>query len=570
MTTDSDSSAKVKFTKSLGYKISMLLSETIITTTIVMILVFIPAMTRNISTITQNTMLNMAEVYGNLIDAKLSLDPALLSNTASMDAMLKDMKVEGDDSSYAYIVDKDGTMLWHPTAEKIGQPVENSVVKDVVARMKTGEKIKPSACEYVFKNQKKYAAYSVGADASYIIVISADRSNVLQPVTTIRTKCIIAGLILYFSLVVICSLLIKRLMSPLTILTNKIDDFSRLTFVKDNDDDKYSLRKDEIGVLSRAVNNLQNQIGEVVSVVKMQSEGLSGANKSFGDKFSGIVDTLKGVDQAVEEIAKGSTHQAGETSKANENVVAIGDVIDCNEESIEALKESCDRMLELAGKANDSINKLVASNTNTTNNIENVTNQTISTNDSAQNIKEAVSLIQNIAQQTNLLSLNASIEAARAGEAGRGFAVVAEEIRKLSEDSEESAKEIDAIAKELISKSNENADKMKAVNEDVKTERQTLDDTAGSFTSLKDEIDKVYDNSKEIMVQTSKLGTLKDNVKDIVEQLAAISQENAASTEETSASMSALSSTIADCQNEADSLKKMSKSLNEEADKFSV
>lgn len=568
--TKSTSMSKVKFTNSMGYRISMLLSETVILTVIVILIVLIPEMSSNISTVTKSNMLNMAELYSQVIDDSLIKNGGMLLDPSAMKKILQNEKTSGDTTTYAYVVASNGTMRWHPTEDKIGQPVENAAIKNVVAKLQAGEEVEASTCEYDFNGDEKYAAYSVGTDGSYVVVVTSDKSTAMQAVASARTKCIVIAAILYIAIVVVSSLLIKRLMSPLSILTNRINKYSELNFVSEKDDEKYNSRKDEMGLLSRSVNNLRSEISATVSVVKTQSRGMSTANSEFGEKFNGIAETIKDVNKAVEEMAQGSTNQAGETAKANENVTDIGSVIDRNMESINALNASCDQMTEYAGRAVKTIGELVTSNTLTTDNIEHVTEQTIEANNSAQNIKEAVSLIQNIAQQTNLLSLNASIEAARAGEAGKGFSVVAQEIRKLSEDSENSAREIDEIAKELMDRSNENAEKMKVVNEYVTAERKTLDDTSESFNDLKNEVDKVYGNCKEILAQTGKLGSLKDSVRDIVEQLAAISEENAASTEETSASMNALADTIVECLKETDSLESMSRALSEKADRFRI
>jgi methyl-accepting chemotaxis sensory transducer len=207
-------------------------------------------------------------------------------------------------------------------------------------------------------------------------------------------------------------------------------------------------------------------------------------------------------------------------------------------------------------------------NNKTSDTIGVVTEQTDRTNESAQNISNAVTVIQDIAAQTNLLSLNASIEAARAGESGRGFAVVAEQIRKLAEDSAESATEIENIVRELMGNSKDSVEKMQELSRDSSVQADKLNRTKESFYELKKEINEVSSASKEIFDQTVVIEELKKGVNDVIEQLASVAQENAASTEETSASMQSLANNVDLCKEESAILNDLSKNINEQTSRF--
>lgn len=211
---------------------------------------------------------------------------------------------------------------------------------------------------------------------------------------------------------------------------------------------------------------------------------------------------------------------------------------------------------------------LVEMNNKTSDTIGVVTEQTDRTNESAQNISNAVTVIQDIAAQTNLLSLNASIEAARAGESGRGFAVVAEQIRKLAEDSAESATEIENIVRELMGNSKDSVEKMQELSRDSSVQADKLNRTKESFYELKKEINEVSSASKEIFDQTVVIEELKKGVNDVIEQLASVAQENAASTEETSASMQSLANNVDLCKEESAILNDLSKNINEQTSRF--
>lgn len=333
---------------------------------------------------------------------------------------------------------------------------------------------------------------------------------------------------------------------------------------------KYLNRKDEVGMISKSIDKFYQNMKAVVKNVLEQSISLADSSRKFEETFSDIAESVANVDIAVEEIAQGSTVQTQETSAAKEQVLDIGKTIEVNAQNINLLNHSINKMTEFAENAAEVLEALITSNKNTSQNIDMVSEQTEKTNQSAEKIQEAVGMIMDIAQQTNLLSLNASIEAARAGEAGKGFAVVAEQIRKLSEDSSSGANTIEEIVKQLIQNSQDSVTKMKQVIEDSKIQHGKLEDTKESFYGLKDEINSVSNASKEIFDQTRKLEELKNNVNIAVEQLASISEENAASTEETSASVQTLNASVDESKNEINALAEMSQNLQNIMDKFVV
>lgn len=329
-------------------------------------------------------------------------------------------------------------------------------------------------------------------------------------------------------------------------------------------------RSDEIGAIARSMEGVKNSLASMIGNVGVTGNQLKDSSEKFNEKFENITENIKNANAAIEELAQGATSQASETEVVNNKITELGEVINTEKEDVGKLGESVSAMMEYSNGASESITTLYNITETTTNAIEVVYEQTNKNNESAANINKAVDIIKGLAEQTNLLSLNASIEAARAGEAGKGFAVVAEEIRNLAEESSRSAEEIEGIVRELTENIEVSVSKMQEVSSNVKEQEKCLEETRQAFSNLYDEIKEVENASKEIDGQTDVLNSLKKIVADAVNNLASVVQENAASTEETSASMQMLANVIEECTKDTQELVEMSQKQNAETMKFKV
>ena len=565
----SERGRKVAFTQSMIFKQVALFVAGILISAILLMSISVVQTQRSTRSLVQSYMLSAAETNGYILQTVIATQgEAILENSEVLGQILGDVKIEGMDSSYAYLVSADGTMLYHPTAEKIGSPVENAVVTGLVADLKEGKIPEPACVEYEFKGAMKYASYYINSQGRYILVVTADEKDAFRSVTQTRNALVGVLIAVVILLATIGGILIRGLIRPLHVLTGVVNKVADLDLTENADEKRLAQRKDEIGMIAKAVENLHNELSEIIRAIQSQGAKLSESNQQFAQGFSEIVQTVDDVNIAVEEIATGSTSQAQETSTASEHIVDIGNAIDSNSTSVEMLESSIERMNLLAAESAEMLGDLVRINDWTAETIGVVTEQTDRTNQSAERINEAVVAIQDIASQTNLLSLNASIEAARAGESGRGFAVVAEQIRKLAEDSANSAEQIEAIVRELIANSKEGVAKMHDLSNASKEQADRLEKTTDSFDGLKREMDSVSVASKEILDQTSSINNLKNGVSCVIEQLAAIAEENAASTQETSASMYSLTENIDRCKDETTVLSDLSEQLNEQTSKF--
>lgn len=329
-------------------------------------------------------------------------------------------------------------------------------------------------------------------------------------------------------------------------------------------------RSDEVGDIARSVQRLIHSLREILTNITTSARSLEEFSDTFSTSFDVIANSINDVNNAVDEIANGATGQAGETMSASEKVNDMGNSLDQTAASIETLNNSSGKMKQYNKTAAKNLNELYEISEQTKDSVLLVQDQTNLTNQSAQKIREATELITNIAGQTNLLSLNASIEAARAGENGKGFAVVADEIRQLSEQSRESAEKIAEIVNSLLENSNTSVHTMNEVAENIQRQNDKLLETGNMFKSLNGEINDVTDAIEHISEQTVTLDEHKNTVLGIVDSLAAIAQQNAASTEETSASMLELQKTIQTCHEATSDLVKLAKELSKNTKHFEL
>lgn len=498
-------------------------------------LMIMPGIRSNIRQIYSNYLLDLTLSYGSELDKTLTrVDNKMLEHVHTMQGIVEKAQLEGIDSSYGYIVSTDGTMLYHPTAEKIGQPVENETVKKIIAEVEAGKTPEPEVVSYMFDGTQKYAACYV-SENGFIFVMTADDTDLLKATNKLQARGLGTAVVVLIFGVFVAWICARRMTRPLIRMTSAVDRIAGFDLTEDPELIALDKNKGETGAIAHAVLHMKQALRSMVQQIREQSANIHQASGQLEENATATSGNVDSIETAVNEIATGATNQATETQRATEDVVMMGTMIEDTSTQVENLNSTAVEMSNASASARDALEELNHINEKAIESIEVIYQQTHTTNESALKIKDVTELIASIAEETNLLSLNASIEAARAGDAGKGFAVVASQIQKLAEQSNASTKKIDDIIHMLLTDSENAVHTMEEVREVMHQQSEKVEQTKQVFGSVNQGIDQSISGMETISEHTRQLDHARENIVDTVQNLSAIAQENAASTEETNA-----------------------------------
>lgn len=332
----------------------------------------------------------------------------------------------------------------------------------------------------------------------------------------------------------------QRISKPLLHLIQAVTHLD----VSENLPEKFTTRKDEIGMLSVGFQGVIDNLRLLTQGVIMASNKLSISSEELKVISQQSTASAMEVAKAIEEIAEGVSDQAADIQKGAGEVQELGQMVEKDFILVSKLKETAHRVDDLKNEGLNVLADLISKTKLNGETARIVHNTIVNTNESAENIEQASLMIRSIAEQTNLLALNAAIEAARAGEHGRGFAVVADEIRKLADQSNRFTQEIAEITDALTKKTGEAVTKIMEMDDIVNDQAQSVGITDSKFRGISDAIDQMQEIISEISQSTQIIDKKKTIIVAIMENLAAVSEESAASTQEISASVEEQTATM--------------------------
>lgn len=563
---------RVRRLSSIRAKVCMVLLFSIALTIILGLGTTIPSIKNNTVSITENYMRDLTDSYGKILNQNLTIS-TMNMNADRLANTFMDAGLEGMESSYFYIVNSEGNILYHPNSEMIGQPVDIAPISTLLKEIEESEPgfpPEPGSMHYNYKGASKRATYYVTEKYNVTVVLCADESEIFAPLNRVMGKAAFFCCSLAIILAIAGYFSVANMIKPLRTVTDVIGNLADMNFKEDERLAKIGRRKDETGVMARAIITLRKALINIVTEIKQQSSLLYTTSERLSSSAAETANTVQNVERAVSEIATGANSQASETQKATNDILLMGTMVEDTSSQVTSLHNTADSMKESSDTASQALTELNAVNQHAIDSIDIIYKQTLTTNESAMKIKEATSLISSIADETNLLSLNASIEAARAGEAGRGFAVVASQIQKLADQSNESARKIDDIIYILLEDSQKAVQTMENVKEIITQQSENVSKTGSVFSQVQGGITDSIQGVDRIADHTNQLNTARSNVVDVVQNLTAIAEENAASTEETSAAVIEVANIMQEVSSHAAKLQEIAHTLETNVDIFQL
>ncbi|BCZ47514.1 methyl-accepting chemotaxis protein [Clostridium gelidum] len=482
-------------------------------------------------------------------------------------------KISFLNSGKAFVVNSNGKLLGYSNNSYVqkGKNItdllkntDGSNVDDLVNLISLG---KSGSKDVVCDDTQQILSYSIVPTTGWCIISTVDKKDLLNTFSSLKIINIILGIISLMLISLTLIFVISKISKDILYVANIMKDFAKGNF-STKIDAKYLNKKSETGIMCNSLGEIQYSLNKSIYTLKSHSSDLNNESSelsSISEELSSLIQTIA---KAISEISQGAENQTINLANSTLNLNEFGKRISTITEQVNNVTISSSTIGDKAKKGNIELEALISSIESLNNNFENFTiSLNIVTND-IKDINEMTALINNISQQTNLLSLNAAIEAARAGEAGRGFSVVANEIRNLAEMSKDSAQKIYTIVAKVIQNTNEIVINTNNIHTDIKTQTLVVNDTITVFKDISDSVEKMIPTMYSIAKDFVALDSEKDSLVNNISNISSVSEEISATTQEIYASSEELSSASSVVANSAKKVSTLSTELNESFDQF--
>ena len=448
----------------------------------------------------------------------------------------------------------------------VGTKVGSKITEDV---LKNGR-------EYInesisIKNKEYYALYMplTNSDGSIVgmLFIGQERQLIREFMYALCRSIFYNGIVFCLIMIAVSFFLIKPIVTTIKGLSAELEKFSNGELDIHCKVPKIN-KNDELGILADSVNNLAFKFGEIIRSVQEQSGILSEESEKLVQIADVSAGSIESISQAIDDVARGAEEQATDMTNTMGNIQELSATLDTVLSQVEKLSGVASGLKDYSDNTKGAMKELVSVNEKAKSSVHSMVVQTNETIKAMKEIDVILESIQDIASQTNLLSLNASIEAARAGGAGKGFAVVAGEVKKLADDCVNASKQISGIVKNISDEMEKSGALVRELEENADSQLAKLSGANDSVDNIIDGIFAVSGEITEINAEIKSLDSVKAGIGSAIENLSAISEENAASSEEVASSVTDVSSSVKNLSEVAEGISSSATALKDSISLF--
>lgn len=478
-------------------------------------------------------------------------------------------------NGYTYIANKSGTLMAHPDDEKVltqYNPVEDAKDKPelkeladiMINQMAKGE---TGTGRYFFEGSHRIVTYTPIPDTEWSVAVAVQEDELLANVKKLTMWIIILSLVVLVIgdvAIFIVSVYISKPIKEVGTYAKKIAELD----ITEDLPAGLKKRKDELGVLANSFQLVIDNLRGFIKEISNASQQLASSSEELTATSQQVATAADEVAKTIEEMARGISDQARDTEISSVSINEMGNMIAEEAVQRQVMNTASNEVVHHKDEGFKTLNELIVKTEASNKFSKDIYNVVLNTSESAKKIENASKMIESIAEQTNLLALNAAIEAARAGEAGRGFAVVADEIRKLAEDSNKFTKEIEEIVSELTDKVTDAVNTMQEAAALTAAQTEGVELTKAKFEGIADAVEKTKEAIAMLNMTGETMNSKKDEIIGIIHNLSALSEENAAGTEEASASVEEQTASMEQIADASEELAKLAEEMQRSISKF--
>lgn len=467
------------------------------------------------------------------------------------------------DGFYNYVIDNKGTIVYHPNEELVNTSIDIQVIKETLRD--------PSdingTLKYNYEGKEKLVAYSKIEDLEWLMVSGGNVEEVLAPVKKVSSTITIISIVIGVIGMGIMIFISSKLLKPIKELRNNSKNIaqgdlrSKINNIKS---------EDEIGELAKDFNAMVDNLSLLIGNVSVAMEKIDSSSVNLSAITEEIAASNAEIKNSMEEISKDTSQQASDVQVTSEKTKNLGDKIERLNSNNKVMGDKSKNVINAIENSDTKIKFLKNSNEKTMKSFKEVQQTVGELIDEMKNISDIVITINNISEQTNLLSLNASIEAARVGEMGKGFAVVANEIQKLSEQTKGATKNIASIIGGIDTLVEKTKKSFTETYEQSEAQIDAYSEMDNSIADMKTALDSMIDITKLINNEIIDIEKNKNEVIEATSGIAIVSQEIAALSEEVTASSEEQIQAFDTVTQSSEELVALSQNLKDTIDMFKV